>query len=163
MRLTLFSASRYESNLASMFSTIGRHESSLLTKSPKPGVSTTVNRRRTPFSSISALIDCIETVLGMMSMLGPLRSFGGYRDVLKRVLTNVDFPRPDSPKLVSVSAQGHEISILTNNHDVEVEAFSNTFAVPLIGQICKSHIAGELPTDDVFHITGLLSCRSWIP
>lgn len=29
------------------------HLSSLLTKSPKPGVSTTVRRRRTPFSSIS--------------------------------------------------------------------------------------------------------------
>ena len=32
-----------------------------------------------------------------MSALGPLRSFGGYRDVLKSVLTSVDLPRPDSP------------------------------------------------------------------
>lgn len=31
------------------------HHSSLLTKSPKPGVSTTVSLRRTPFSSISVL------------------------------------------------------------------------------------------------------------
>src|SRR3954469_24081905 len=80
-----------------MFSTIGRQESSLLTKSPKPGVSTTVRRRRTPFSSMSALMDCMETVLGMMSWLGGLRSLGGYNDVLKRVLTRVDLPKPDSP------------------------------------------------------------------
>jgi hypothetical protein len=33
---------------------IWTHLSSLLTKSPKPGVSTTVNLSRTPFSSISA-------------------------------------------------------------------------------------------------------------
>ena len=46
---------------------------------------------------MSALIDWIETVLGMMSRLGPLRSFGGYKELLKRVLTRVDFPRPDSP------------------------------------------------------------------
>lgn len=98
--LTLFSASRYASNRRSTSSTIGRQESSLLTKSPKPGVSTTVRRRRTPFSSISALIDWIETVFGIMSRLGPFRSLGGYRDVLKRVLTRVDFPRPDSPSII---------------------------------------------------------------
>lgn len=80
-----------------MFSTIGRQESSLFTKSPKPGVSTTVSRRRTPFSSMSALMDWIDTVFGMMSRLGPLRSRGGYREVLKSVLMSVDFPRPDSP------------------------------------------------------------------
>jgi hypothetical protein len=45
---------------------------------------------------MSALIDCIETVLEM-SMLGGLRSLGGYREVLNRVFTRVDFPRPDSP------------------------------------------------------------------
>lgn len=82
-----------------MFSTIGPHEASLLTKSPKPGVSTTVKRNRTPFSSMSALIDCIETVLGMMSREGALRSLGGYSEVLKRVLIKVDFPSPDSPEL----------------------------------------------------------------
>ena len=76
---------------------MGLHDSSLLTKSPKPGVSTTVNRSLTPFSSISALIDCIDTVFGMMSRLGPVRSLGGYKEVLNRVLTNVDLPSPDSP------------------------------------------------------------------
>jgi hypothetical protein len=56
---------------------MGPHDTSLLTKSPKPGVSTTVRRRRTPFSSMSALVACIETVLGLMSRLGALGSFGG--------------------------------------------------------------------------------------
>jgi hypothetical protein len=37
----------------------------------------------------------------MMSRLGPLRSRGGYREVLKRVLTSVDFPSPDSPVTIS--------------------------------------------------------------
>src|SRR3569833_416424 len=80
-----------------MLSTMGRQDSSLFTKSPKPGVSTTVRRRRTPASSISALMDWMVTDFGMMSRLGPLRSLGGYRDVLNSVLTSVDFPRHDSP------------------------------------------------------------------
>jgi hypothetical protein len=37
---------------------------SLFTKSPKPGVSTTVNFNLTPFSSISAVVDLISTVCG---------------------------------------------------------------------------------------------------
>lgn len=47
---------------------------------------------------MSAEMDWIDTVLGIISAEGPLRSFGGYREVLKRVFTSVDFPRPDSPK-----------------------------------------------------------------
>ena len=35
---------------------VGTHLASLLTKSPNPGVSTTVRRRRTPSSSISAVV-----------------------------------------------------------------------------------------------------------
>lgn len=81
-----------------MFLTMGSQDSSLLMKSPKPGVSTTVNLRRTPFSSISALIDWIDTVLEM-SRLGGLRSLGGYSEVLKSVFTRVDFPSPDSPEM----------------------------------------------------------------
>ncbi len=46
---------------------------------------------------MSALMDWMVTVLGMMSWVGPLRSLGGYSDVLKSVLTSVDLPRPDSP------------------------------------------------------------------
>ena len=117
-----------------MCSTIGPHEFSLLTKSPKPGVSTTVSRRRTPFSSISALIDCIETVFGEKSTLGPLRSFGGYKDVLKRVLTRVDFPRPDSPKAGQMwNDEESQTVLLTDDHDVKVEPLANALAVPLIG------------------------------
>ncbi len=37
----------------------------------------TVKRRRTPFSSMSALMDWIETVFGRMSTLGPVLSLGG--------------------------------------------------------------------------------------
>ena len=38
--------------------------SSLFTKSPKPGVSTTVKRRRTPFSSISVTLELSDRVSG---------------------------------------------------------------------------------------------------
>lgn len=95
-------------------SAIWTYHSSLLTKSPNPGVSTTVNRRRTPFSSISdtgpseytlasarvyyspALMLSMATVEGR-SALGGMGTLGGYNVVLKRVLMSVDLPRPDSP------------------------------------------------------------------
>ena len=52
------------------------------------------------------------TVLGIMSRLGPLRSLGGYKEVLKRVLTKVDLPRPDSPKaLESVCVKESSIGV----------------------------------------------------
>lgn len=75
----------------------------------------------------------METVFGMMSRLGPFRSFGGYKDVLKRVLTRVDFPRPDSPLIVSAVSLLIYLRALTNDHDVEVKALADTLAVPLIG------------------------------
>src|SRR5215469_4527377 len=138
-----------------MFSTIGPQDASLLTKSPKPGVSTTVRRRRTPFSSMSALIDWMETVLGMMSRLGGLRSFGGYKDVLKRVFTRVDLPSPDSPAYsISRSSSRTRDAIRTNYHDVKVEAFPDTLAVPLVWQVSKPNIAGQLPSHNVSHVTG---------
>jgi hypothetical protein len=46
---------------------------------------------------MSALMLCMLTVLGAKSRDGCLRSLGGYREVLNRVLTRVDLPRPDSP------------------------------------------------------------------
>lgn len=138
-----------------MLSTIGRQDSSLLTKSPKPGVSTTVKRKRTPFSSISALIDWMETVFGMMSRLGPLRSRGGYREVLNKVFTSVDFPSPDSPRLVSWVLARLE-NRRTNNHDIEVESFTNTLAVPLVWQVCKPNVSSELSSHNVTHVAGLL-------
>lgn len=57
----------------------------------------TVSLKRTPFSSISALVDWMLIVLGRISLLGPLRSFGASNVELKRVLTSVDLPSPDSP------------------------------------------------------------------
>ena len=38
---------------------------------------------------------------------------------------------------------------LTDNHDVEVEAFADTLAVPLVGQVGKADITSQLPADDV--------------
>ena len=37
----------------------------------------------------------------------------------------------------------------TDNHDVEVESLANTLAVPLVWEIGKSNIAGQLPSDNV--------------
>lgn len=140
-----------------MLSTMGLHDSSLLTKSPKPGVSTTVRRRRTPASSMSALIDWIETVLGIMSRLGPFRSLGGYREVLKRVLTSVDLPRPDSPKDMLVqpqqgnSARGGKH---TDDHNIKVEPLTDALAVPLVGKVGESNITSQFPTDNVLVVVG---------
>lgn len=79
----------------------GIYESSLLTKSPNPGVSTTLRRKRTPFSSISAEIALILTVWGTSTEVGPLLFLGEYRLALNKVFTNVDFPSPLSPAQVS--------------------------------------------------------------
>lgn len=38
---------------------------------------------------------------------------------------------------------------LTNNHDVEVEAFADTLAVPLVWQIGKANVTGQLPANNV--------------
>ncbi len=69
----------------------------------------------------------------MMSRLGPFGSFGGYKEVLKRVLTRVDFPRPDSPLIISTVRFVVFLKALTNDHNVKVEALADTLAVPLIG------------------------------
>lgn len=50
----------------------------------------------------------------------------------------------------------------TDNHDIEVEALADTFAMPLIWQVCESDKASQLSADNVSHIA---SCRSgclWI-
>lgn len=70
--------------------------SSLLMKSPKPGVSTTLSFRRTPFSSISVLRTWMPTVFGLSSERGAC-SLAGYKGALNKVLTRVDLPSPDSP------------------------------------------------------------------
>lgn len=71
--------------------------SSLFTKSPNPGVSTTLSLNLTPFSSISAVIDWMSTVFGD-SCEGSATTLLGYNSVLNKVFTKVDLPKPDSPK-----------------------------------------------------------------
>lgn len=44
-------------------------------------------------------------------------------------------------------------SRLTNNHDVEIEPFAYTFAVPLVGQVCKTDVSSEFPAHNV-HVVG---------
>ena len=83
---------------------------------------------------MSALMDWIDTVFGMMSRLGPLRSRGGYSEVLKSVLTSVDLPRPDSPALRVRHAHNSKIRLQrTDNHHVEIETLADTLTVPLVG------------------------------
>lgn len=47
---------------------------------------------------------------------------------------------------------------LTDYHNIEIEALANTFAVPLIRQICETDVACELPPYNVPHIASSLSC-----
>lgn len=44
----------------------------------------------------------------------------------------------------------------TDDHDIEVETFSDALSMPLIRQICKSNVARELPPHNVPHIAGSL-------
>ena len=41
---------------------------------------------------------------------------------------------------------------LTNDHHVEVESLAHTLAVPLIRQVGKANVAGQLPAHDVPHV-----------
>lgn len=76
--------------------------------------------------------------------------------MLNKVLTRVDLPRPDSPvkglvvwhpsRCRCYKRDGDE---RTNNHDVEVEAFSHTLAVPLVREVSKTDIASKLSSNDV--------------
>lgn len=87
-------------------------------------------------------------------MLGGLRSFGGYNEVLNRVLTSVDLPRPDSPILLQYRylISFEQYPKHTDNHDVEAETFPDTSAVPLVRQVGESNVTCELSADDVLHI-----------
>lgn len=73
--------------------------------------------------------------------------------MLNRVLTRVDFPRPDSPETRYQLCSHEPLSLVhTDNHDIEVETLADTLAVPLVGQIGETNIASELAADDVLHI-----------
>ena len=47
--------------------------------------------------------------------------------------------------------------LLTNNHNVEVESFADTLAVPLVGQVRKTNVTGKLPANNVSAI--IYGCR----
>lgn len=55
--------------------------------------------------------------------------------------------------LVVVSRSGLSwICSRTDHHNIEVETLANTLAVPLVGQIGESNIAGKLAANNVLHI-----------
>jgi hypothetical protein len=81
--------------------------------------------------------------------------------VLKRVLTRVDFPRPDSPENCAsalVFSPVHIATLLTNDHNVEVEALAHTLAMPLVGQVGETDVASKLPANNVPHVARRLGC-----
>lgn len=51
------------------------------------------------------------------------------------------------------------VLLLTNDHNVEVEAFPHTLAMPLVRKVRESNVACELPAHDVPHISGCLCGR----
>ena len=77
---------------------------------------------------------------------------------MKRVLTKVDFPSPDSPIILSHCCLPILMWTLTNYHNVEVEPFTDTLAVPLVRQIGEAHVSCELPSNNIPHVTSRL-CR----
>lgn len=88
----------------------------------------------------------------------PLR--GAYKLALKSVLTNVDLPSPDSPatsvRHVSTSIRPYSTDngviwegLVTDDHDIKVEALADRLAVPLVGQIGEPDVAGQLPPHNV--------------
>ena len=82
-------------------------------------------------------------VLGRISILGVFFSLTGYSVELKRVFTSVDLPRPDSPnndkQELRRSGEWY-YNALTNNHDIEVETFSETFAMILVRQVREADV-----------------------
>jgi hypothetical protein len=78
----------------------------------------------------------ILTVCGTSTEVGPVPFLGEYKLALKRVLTKVDFPNPDSPMSVRGVWKGH-----TDDHDIEIESLSHGFTMPLVGEVCESDVA----------------------
>ena len=58
-------------------------------------------------------------------------------------------------RLTQDELAGLDILRRTDNHNIEVEAFSHTLAMPLVGKVGKSNVAGELSAHD---IPGIGSC-----
>ena len=111
-------------HLKSLFSIVVSYltnHSFVLTESPKPGVSTTVNFNRTPFSSNSTVLLVIDMVFSIRSFskqkiflceiehewcehhdkipatFGITRS--EYKSVMNKLLTSVLLPNPESPEI----------------------------------------------------------------
>ena len=71
--------------------------------------------------------------------------------VLKRVLTKVDLPKPDSPREDSVRGVVMEANGRmgrTNDHYSELKALSHTFTVYLVGEVGKTNVAHKFLADD---------------
>ena len=102
----------------------------------------------------------METVLGR-SALGGRGSFGAYKVVLKRVLTKVDLPKPDSPVqrsrwlgFLTFIPPGKPrpgrgtAETRTNYHHGELEALLDRLPVDLVGEVCEADIAHEFLAND---------------
>jgi hypothetical protein len=49
------------------------------------------------------------------------------------------------------------LDVRTDNHDVKVESLADTLAVPLVGQVGETDVAGQLAANHVLHVVGSLS------
>lgn len=49
------------------------------------------------------------------------------------------------------------LNLHTDNHDVKVESLADTLAVPLVGQVGETDVAGQLAANHVLHVVGSLS------
>jgi hypothetical protein len=57
----------------------------------------------------------------------------------------------------SLPSSGMQI-VLTNDHNVEVEALAHTLAMPLVGQVGETDVASKLPAHNVPHVARRLGC-----
>lgn len=54
-------------------------------------------------------------------------------------------------------------SVRTDNHNIEVESLADTLAVPLVGQVGETNVAGQLAANNVLHIGGGLGNSLGVP
>lgn len=84
--------------------------------------------------------------------------------MLNRVLTRVDFPRPDSPgEHCEDDPYAPVRYVRTDNHHIEVEPLADALAVPLVRQVGETDVAGELAAHDVLHIGSGLGHSLGVP
>lgn len=55
--------------------------------------------------------------------------------------------------MVSFANESHW-GVHTDNHDIEVESLADALAVPLVGQVGETDVAGELAAHHVLHVGG---------